>query len=75
MRVVFRLWERWRQRLMLRGVQGLAPARGRRRNACAGNIVTPHSLIQRWLALLYYLYYLRLAALYKTVWSDYNKNA
>ena len=49
---------------MLRGVQGLAPARGRRRNACAGNIVTPHSLIQRWLALLYYLYYLRLAALY-----------
>jgi len=25
--------------------------------------------------LLYYLYYLRLAALYKTVWSDYNKNA
>ena len=30
-------------------------------------IVVPHSLIQRWLALLYYLYYLRLATLYKTV--------
>ena len=29
-------------------------------------IVAPHSLIQRWLVLLYYLYYLRLAALYKT---------
>ena len=35
------------------------------------DIVAPHSLIQRWLALLYYLYYLRLAALYKTVWNDY----
>ena len=34
-------------------------------------IVAPHSLIQRWLVLLYYLYYLRLAALYKTVWNDY----
>ena len=31
--------------------------------------------MQRWLVVLYYLYYLRLAALYKTVWSDYNKNA
>ncbi len=29
-------------------------------------IVVPHSLIQRWLALLYYLYYLRLAALSKS---------
>ena len=27
-------------------------------------IVVPHNLILRWLALLYYLYYLRLAALY-----------
>ena len=34
-------------------------------------IVVPHSLIRRWLALLYYLYYLRLAALSKAVWNDY----
>ena len=39
------------------------------------NIVVPHSLIQRWLALLYYLYYLRLAALSKSVWNDYKKAA
>ena len=38
---------------------------------CKGFIVVPHSLIPRWLALLYYLYYLRLAALSKAVWNNY----
>ena len=43
---------------------------------CGGgfvDIVVPRSLILRWLTLLYYLYYLRLAALSKAVWGDYKQ--